>query len=636
MSTPEAARELIPPALKKPAALLLAWVVPQAILLLLNARGFWLVAGELEPEQHARFVALLSVQAALFLAGLGVALYHQRRRRDIGWITNLPILAVHVAYLWLATAWLDRMLPPSVTLWILPPERMMLYQYTFVMPALFYAMGRLACFPTALKPGADWGAAIAATVGVPVVFYFLVHVASRVIWKHYHQISDVLIFGAFVVGTLLALIGLLRLLALLCNTIRRRGEHGMMVVAALVGLVCPQLGLLLNATIPFPSDFQSLGVYVMAAVNGILLLLPRTGNRAVDAAIWLGRIALFPFTLYFFLVFLPYLPLSLLAMIAMGAGFLMLTPTALLAVHGIRLWHGYQDLRAPLGRRACALLAAAAFCVLPAFYTAQAWLHRAVLHDALNYVYASDPVAEPVFGSDVGALRHVLDHLRDQEDGIELPYLAQFYDWIVFDNLTLPPSKRERLRETFLGPDTEARNKSGGNFFFGSRRGNRGSPWRRPGAPPPALARLVDARSATEAEGDAEKTTLTFEIRNDTSQVDEFATTIQVPPGVLVSGYALYIGKERVPGQIFEKKTAMWVYRMIRDMTRRDPGLLVYRDRDTLELRVFPLAAGETRTTEIEFLYPAGLAPAVRVGDRVIQSGAASPRPSVLSLPDGG
>jgi hypothetical protein len=59
-----------------------------------------------------------------------------------------------------------------------------------------------------------------------------------------------------------------------------------------------------------------------------------------------------------------------------------------------------------------------------------------------------------------------------------------------------------------------------------------------------------------------------------------------------------------VPGRIFEKKTALWVYSMIRDSERRDPGILFYRSAAELELRVFPVVAGTATRVEIDFLTP--------------------------------
>lgn len=107
-------------------------------------------------------------------------------------------------------------------------------------------------------------------------------------------------------------------------------------------------------------------------------------------------------------------------------------------------------------------------------------------------------------------------------------------------------------------------------------------------------------------------------MRNRGSRQAEFKTTVEVPQGVFVSGYELKIGDELVPARLSDRRAAMWVYHMIRDRERRDPGLLVYIAPGRLGLNVFPFAAGEERACLIRFLYPQGAQPIVKVGERPI------------------
>jgi hypothetical protein len=130
--------------------------------------------------------------------------------------------------------------------------------------------------------------------------------------------------------------------------------------------------------------------------------------------------------------------------------------------------------------------------------------------------------------------------------------------------------------------------------------------------------RLVKAAPAVVHEGVCDRATISLLMQNSASAQSEFVATINLPEGVLVSGFWLHIGPDRVPGQLFEKKSALWVYQMIRDRSRRDPGLLLFTDSQTLELRVFPFADFEQREVEIEFLYPAALQPAIRIADETL------------------
>jgi hypothetical protein len=100
-----------------------------------------------------------------------------------------------------------------------------------------------------------------------------------------------------------------------------------------------------------------------------------------------------------------------------------------------------------------------------------------------------------------------------------------------------------------------------------------------------------------------------LDLTNNGPANSEFVGTLAVPEGILVSGFWLDVAGKRKPGTIIEKKTALWVYHMIRDFTRRDPGLLIYENSGALKLSVFPFAAGETRTVWIEFMGSALLQP---------------------------
>jgi ATP-dependent Lon protease len=119
-----------------------------------------------------------------------------------------------------------------------------------------------------------------------------------------------------------------------------------------------------------------------------------------------------------------------------------------------------------------------------------------------------------------------------------------------------------------------------------------------------SAAKLSEVGQHSELEAGGVRSLLTLKMANDQSSRSEFKAPIELPDGVLVSGLWLYMDKERVAGQLFEKKTAMWVYHMITS-ERRDPALLICTGPGTAELCVFPFEPGQERTVEIELLRPA-------------------------------
>lgn len=136
------------------------------------------------------------------------------------------------------------------------------------------------------------------------------------------------------------------------------------------------------------------------------------------------------------------------------------------------------------------------------------------------------------------------------------------------------------------------------------------------GQRPPAEARLETVTTSVRTEQGLTRASAVLTVRNPTSQATEFLTTIQVPPGMMISGMWLTIGTERVPGRIFEKKSALWVYQKITEVrpVPRDPAILRYTGPQTAELRVYPVESREPRVVEVEFLYPEGLNPVIDLG----------------------
>jgi hypothetical protein len=63
---------------------------------------------------------------------------------------------------------------------------------------------------------------------------------------------------------------------------------------------------------------------------------------------------------------------------------------------------------------------------------------------------------------------------------------------------------------------------------------------------------------------------------------------------------------------------------MIRDMTRRDPGLVVYEDGQHLRLRVFPFASNEKRTCGLRFRFPATLHPSIQFANTSLPLGSST------------
>jgi len=615
---PAPPRPLLPAVILGPGAVLWLWALPMVVLLMLNLQGYALIEGNMDAKQRGH--ALILGLAGLLDLGSALTVYALVKRRTLratddtgltiarsAW-WGLPAVLINVAYLWLAISWIENdLLPASVIAWIYPPQRYLYNQFAFAMVPLFWGLLRMACARPGKKSARAIGVNLALAIGAPVLL-FLFFQGLR-LTDGFFALGAVVVATVIIGSGLAMFVGIIRAIALGLRDIEKWGAQAERIAILIFGLAMPLGGLLLNRRIQFPNDFQAWEVYTLTVANAIVLLLA-SWQQVRRPLLSLGLLcATLPFSLYFFVVFLPFLPLSVLGVILMGAGFLVLAPTVLLILHLCLL---SKARRGPQMRRL--VTGAICFLLLPGFFTVRSFADKAALNAALDYVYAPAIRDGPItYAPSRVNLRRALTSHRSYKNGIYYPLLSDYYAWLVFDNLVLPDDKLTRLESVFFG---ESGGKESGDpvrmsngFFGGSRGSNRDRDHMPRAARPPrtVVEEKLDVRVAP-AEGGASTVTLALTLKNTGNQNAEYAATLPLPAGVFVSGFRLFIEGKPVPGRITEKKTALWVYTMIRDSERRDPGLLFYNTPTELELRVFPVAASEPSVVEVDFLVPvAGL-----------------------------
>ena len=608
---------LLSDSLKK--ASIIAWtlIVPQTLLLILNIRGWLLVGEEMSPRQIGKAYTIFGYELALLFCGIGLLLALWRMKRHVGLPECIGMIILHVGYLWMITAWLDNLLPDSVTLWILPQSQFIYYQYALMMPALFYSGLRISCFRLSIHTAADIGISLATLILVPIGWFLVLQVLSSLFR---HMEPPFIITLIFLVGsTLIVLMAFLRLLLFLYGGLRKL-RAGWFILPLFAGILAPLGGLILNRNIPFPYDFQDPMGYALAVLNGLILLIPfKTGSR-LGITGWMLRSVMYTFTLYFFIVFLPFMPLSLLAMIAMGAGFLILAPTLLFVVHTRQLYEEGRQVAARLGVTRTIALFVVCVSLIPIGYTVRALCDKAALMSAVDAVYSPDYDQNRI-NIRRSSVRRSLHRLQTMKAGSFVPFLSDIYNSLVFDGMVLPDYKVKKVYQVLFGDEEIPKMIEGmGWNIFGPRARRAGRGGRNVRLPDRNVS-LLNIDVTEEKDTEVVNAVLKFTMKNNGRAASEFVTDIQIPDGVLVTAYWLNVGQDRVPGRIFERKSAMWVYHMIRDTTRRDPGLLVYKTHSRMRLSVFPFAEDQTRTTEIQLSFPAGLRPEIGVGERSVKLG---------------
>lgn len=605
-------KPLLPRILTGPGATLWFWVLPILLLLLLNLQGYALIEGNmnLEERSSARWLGFsnclnLTIGSALYF----VALARCRADKPLSAPWALPAIAIQILFLWQATANVHNILPNSVTLWIYPESRFFYHHYAFCMLPLTWGVIRVACCNAPFLPK-NIGINILIAVLAPVSLFIVIQIASRLAdWERYRSIGPTIVACIFVALSVAMFVALIRALMLLFKSLNNWGFKTQIILIPVISLCMPIGGLMLNRRIPFPVNFQAWEIYALVVINSVFLLWAALKIKTVPRFNFYLLCASFPFTLYFFIVFLPYTPLAILGCIVMGAGFLVLTPTVLFTLHLYQLVHAQRTAVARGNTRTALIGGLICFLLLPGFFTIRALMDKAALNGALDFVYSPDIESQSIeYPGNRLNLRRALSSHRNYKNGIYYPLLSDYYSWLVFDNLVLPDDKIAQLEHTFFGYAGSTENMDplrldSRNFWnIRNERHRRQMPR---AAPPSRDVQLIgqDLRLRT-ADSNNTQATLTLTLKHMQSGGGEYINQFSIPPGVLINGFRLHINGTPVPGRIFEKKTALWVYTMIRDTERRDPGLLVYNTPEEMELRVFPIMEDTPAVVEIDFLIP--------------------------------
>ncbi|RTQ45383.1 MSEP-CTERM sorting domain-containing protein [Hymenobacter gummosus] len=594
--------------------------LPLAVLLLLLGGEFSVIQSLLPAESRLMWRWLTGALLTLAALPAGYAAWCLWRRQPLHRLYGLLMLLLSVGFMFVYfSSMVGKLFPPAVPRWMVGSETS-LYAFTFLMPTAVHALLVLVVYSVPPDRPARALPSFGLALAVPLVFFLggqLLSLLPGGFWdllesalpnRYHNWVAAAMAALAMVAGPLTFLFFLARGLFIVVSQRAGGWQQHELIWKILIAGVLPLLGLAVNSGLLFGKyssdgqgifgDFSSPWFYGLAALNCLLLCLPTPAGRWPRLGLLAARSALLAYTLYFFVVFLPWLPLSVLAIILIGTGFLMLAPTLLFVVHLHQLSEDLAGLRGLFARPVLTAAVVGGLLVLPLGLTATYLHYRGTLHEALAYVYAPDYARR--YQLDAAALGSTLQmvqyHKTRNRDllGSGQPYLSRYFTWLVLDNLTLAEDKLSRLQQIFADAPPPAdydrpASTDGLAAVMGARPLH------------PRLTRL-DHRSRYDARQAAWVSWVDLEVMGTNGASQEYATEFSLPPGCWVQDYYLDIEGRREHGILAEKKAAAWVFAQIQN-ENRDPGILHYLAGRRLGLRVFPVAPGQVRRTGIRFVH---------------------------------
>lgn len=586
-----------------PKWILLINTIPLLVLAFLFYGQFQIIGSLLKPEELDTWTRM-----SILLGALGVttgisAFYDHIQNKELSIPFAVINLLLYIVFLYHYTTNVHDLIPGRIPEWMLM-DNVILYLGAFLMPTLALALYVLVIKMTPKSKKHSGWPSFLYTIAVPFSWYLF---GSLVLpyWRHLpggRQFKDHCMTVLIVATTVLFLFFLLRWIYIISIKRSAFWKENQLLYKIPICIIMPLLGLALNNghlskqsyTMPQNvfGDFSDKWFYIIAGINGLVLCVPDLKNKVYRILLFFAKCALLPYTFYFLLVLLPFMPVSVVAIFAMGLGFLMLTPILLFPIHISEISEDFKYLKNLFPKGRLKSLAVAAFLVLPAIIFTNYHTQRTALHQALEYVYSpsyetKSDISEVNRKQLKKTLTAIQMHKDDPRFFIEIekqPYLSTFYNWYVLDNLTLSNTKIAKLENIFFGvpiPETTTRPVRIDNI------------------------KITRLNSSTEylPEQNAYRSWADLELSNDSGRsFAEYATTITLPEGAWICDYYLYVEDRKEYGILSEKKAAMWIYNSIRNQNR-DPGLLYYLSGNKVAFKVFPFKRSEVRKTGIELIH---------------------------------
>ena len=604
--------------------------LPLLILSWLAYRQYTLIESLLEPLEKSSWLGFAYATAVLLISGTGAGIWLAANRRKVPVAMVVGLFIVTALYLFYGVWNLQNLVPWRIPDW-LGGEDLLLYLFTFSMPAMGYGLLAAVHYATPEPEERKVWPNFAGAFGIPALVYLFGLVFVPLVGRTSSNFLESVTVIAFVTATVAFLFFLVRGVYLLAIGRGKLLTRYRLVWLVPLAILFPLLGLLINNGHYKPGNlgyvgngifgnFSHVSFYVMALINGILLCLPAYKNKLYRLFLFLGRSVLLAYIAYFFVVFLPYLPLSIGAILAFGLGFLMLTPLMLLPVQLTAIRDDYRYLTKDFDGKFLGAIGVMAFLMIPLFITLRYTRDKAALDAALDYIYApADANTEAISLSGLERVVAAIDEHKGRRNDFGFatgtPYLSSFYRWLVLDNLTLSDEKLNTIKRVFTG--------SGEAPF--SNAGFRDND------------RVSMTGTTVETAWDPKQRAWSSWVNLELTQADgtlgrgEYRTVFELPAGVFIDDYYLYVEGRKEHGILAERKAATWVYNNI-VRGNRDPGLLRYVTADRVEFKVFPFRAGEKRRTGIRFLHREPVT--LELDGRTLNLGVAGEHPVTEPLTD--
>jgi len=571
---------------------------PIVILFLISYGDFMIIRSLLSPETIFIWEKFSLALASIAVFNFCYALFLIIKKKDVSPWFGLLALMAYLSFLYQYALNAQNIIPENIPGWMISGDPL-LHTGTFLMPTLAYSLLIMVVHMTPQHENKKAWKNFLSAISVPAVWYLFFEFVLPLSKIPDTGFSLHAVIVSLITGTVIFFFFLARAVYILSLGGDFQWNEFNSFWKILISLILPLIGLFVNNHPIFGIDNAHSGVfgdfhnpwfYILALLNGIMLCIPNPDKKTARLILFMLRCLTFAYTLYFFFVFLPYLPFSIPAILCLGTGFLMLTPTVLFVLHVGELSRDYNFLGRYFSNKLITTASICSFLIIPATITLGYWHDKEILNETLDYLYQPDysrnyQIEKTSLSNTMEVIKQHKTRNANLLPSNQIPYLSSYFNWLVLDNLTLSDVKINKIE----------------NVFFGESSFQLTQPASRNDS---VVISKINSSSRFDSTQKVWKSRIDLAITNNSTSenLTSYSTTFRLTEGCWISDYYLFIGNKKESGILAEKKAAMWVFSQILN-DKKDPGILYYQTANTIALRVFPFSKNEIRKTGFELLH---------------------------------
>lgn len=578
-----------------PISILFTVTLPEILLFAIYGRIFYIIHTELEKNQIGCW-AMFGIALMIICVSFTIyALFELMRKQTIKIHMALLMFGFYVAFVIVYFFKYSTLLPGNISGYMLMGISPLNVLLTLVMPALFHSAMLITLYIIERFQLTSVKKPFLLMIVIPVFWYIFINIGSFISYGGvsplYTPVLEWITFFIFLVSSVVFLFLALIVISMLITRYKDKWTKYMTVIVLLASLG----GLALNASLHnLLGDFSHLGFWIADIIVIGVLLVPKVSNKWWRLVLFGLKVCGIWYSIYFFIVFLPYLPFVLPGTIILGLGLLLLAPALLILIHVKDIRSDYKFLIGYFKKQNIWILMALALSVVPLGTAIFLHSEKVNIENALRYVYQRSYKEKEEITVNTEGIKRVLKNgymlsagrgnTEDLFFNGNIPYLSSLYQNVVMDGLTLAPKKINALESIYFGVYDERAEtvllQEGNNIIL----------------------KEVTADTLFDEDEKVFKSWIHLELENTSFGGAEFYTVFKLPQGSYISDYYLYVEGEKKHGMLVDKRAANWLYHENKTINR-DPGVLTNLGDNEIEFKIFPFAKGEIRQTGIEIIH---------------------------------